>query len=272
MANKLNENEQIPQEDDIALLKSRPGSSKSAARLRIYVGVLIIIVILGIGSFFAIQNKQKAPDNGIVNPASSTATISASQAVIPASTAVISVASGATTTHTVTPTNNTTATGDSTKYYIRIGVYDKATVETKAAQLKEKGYDIKLVTVSGGTTKVTQTQYRVSIAYNDKAEAKSDLSILIGKGYKNAQLISDNGKSIIRINTYDSKAKAQSVQSDLAKLGYNAAMFTTTSSSSKSTEKVEMRAVGYSKADGYEAMLRLKNAGYKDMKLFVQSN
>jgi hypothetical protein len=270
MANKLNENEQIPQEDDIALLKSRPGSSKSAARLRIYVGVLIIIVILGIGSFFAIQNKQKAPDNGIINPASSTATITASQTVMPASTAAISVASGTTSTHTVTPANTTT--GDATKYYIRIGVYDKTTGETKAAQLKEKGYDIKLVTVSGGTTKVAQTQYRVSISYSDKAEAKSDLTILIGKGYKNAQLISENGKSIIRINTYDSKAKAQSVQSDLNKLGYNAAMFTTTSTSSKSTERVEMRAMGYSKADGYEAMLRLKNAGYKDMKLFIQSN
>lgn len=271
MANKLNENEQIPQEDDIALLKSRPGSSKSAARLRIYVGVIIIIIILGIGSFFAIQNKQKTPDNGIVNPASSTATITASQTAIPASTAVISVASGATSTHTTTPANTTT-TSDTGKYYIRIGVYDKATGETKAAQLKEKGYDIKLVIVSGGTTKVAQTQYRVSISYSDKAEAKSDLSILIGKGYKNAQLVSDNGKSIIRINTYDSKAKAQSVQSDLVKLGYNAAMFITTSSSSKSTEKVEMRAVGYAKVDGYEAMLRLKNAGYKDMKLFVQSN
>lgn len=268
MANKLNENERIPQEDDIALLKSRPGEKRSAARLRIYVGVLMIIVILGVGSFFAIQNKQKAPDNGIVIPASSTATITASQAVTPASTATIVVASGAATTNTVAPTNNTN-TGNTGNYYIRIGVYDKATGEAKAKQLKEKGYDIKLVTVSGGTTKVAQTQYRVSISYNDKNEAKTDLVILKNRGYKNAQLLTESGKSYIRINTYDSKAKAQSVQSDLIKLGYNATMFTNTTASSVSTERVEMRAVGYTKADGYEAMLRLKNAGYKDMKMFV---
>lgn len=267
--NKLNEFEEIPVEEDISLLKQKPEERSSGAKVRVYIAVLLILAILGIGSFFAIQNKNN-PNNTIHITASSSVIPVASQSttVIPASTTTIQP--------TVTPVASTAHTPDTTitsdkKYYIKMGIYDRGTAETKAQALKTKGYDIDLVRVSGSTKSVTKTEYRVSITYNSKSEAESDKKILVEKGYKSAQVISNGGKYIVRVNSYETKAKAESINTTLHKLGYNSAIYPNTTTSSQSSEKVEMRAVGYTKADGYEAMLRLKNAGYKNLTLFEAS-